>query len=80
MKYTINVTEEHIKRAGKIVYGDPLILAMRDAGLKKASVGFRTFTIDDYNIHNLPESAVKFIDDFVFKRPISPFTFEIEIP
>jgi hypothetical protein len=82
MKYTINVTEDDIKNARRqSCTRCPIANAFRKLNVPFLGVWVNMIAFpydsnrDDIN---LPEVAVKFINDFDNNKEVSPFSFEVE--
>jgi hypothetical protein len=79
---TIQVTAEHIRKGSICSSAScPIALAISAALLTPCSVLHHSVSLyGDYQRHvNLPQSCADFINAFDTERPVSPFTFELEL-
>jgi hypothetical protein len=74
----ITVTQQHIDQGLRgSCTGDPIALAMRDAGFSFVWVAPDRIEGDALTFH-IPEDVVEFMKCFDNERFVSPFTFELE--
>jgi len=76
----VSVTRKHIANGIGDGQACPVTLAFRDAGFPKALAGWDTCSLGDGRVVSLPESARKFIENWVMDNPVTPMAFSVEEP